>query len=297
MSTSNIFSLLVQAGKRWYRDDPWRHAATIAYYAIFSLPGLLIIIIWTAGTLFGQDAIQGQLSQNLGALLGESGADSVESMIVNARLDQENYWMRALGIGTLMFGATTLFLQLQTSLNAIWSVQSAPKHGLLKLLADRATSLGIIIAIGFLLLISLVISTALSAFGLWFSAYFGENGLIVVRALNIGLSLSVVSLLFAIMFKVLPDVDIGWRSVWVGAFSAGLLFTIGKAVLSMYFAYSNPGSGFGAASSIILIMLWVNYTCLILFFGANLAQAYAVSHGHPITPSEHATWINAPTAK
>lgn len=292
-----LLKLLLQAAKQWYQDDPWRHAATIAYYAIFSLPGLLIIIIWTAGTLFGQDAIQGQLSRNLGDLLGDNGAQAIESLIVNARLDQENYWMKALGIGTLLFGATTLFLQLQTSLNSIWGVRSAPKHGLIKFLADRATSLGIIIVIGFLLLISLIISTVLSAFGLWFSALFGEHGLVIIRGLNLVISLAVISLLFAIMFKVLPDVEISWRSVWVGALSAGLLFTLGKTVLSLYFAYSNPGSGFGAASSVILIMLWVNYTCLILFFGANLAQAYAVSHGHPIKPSEHATWINASTSK
>ncbi|GHA06549.1 hypothetical protein GCM10008090_15280 [Arenicella chitinivorans] len=291
-----FLKLLLQASKQWYRDDPWRHAATIAYYAIFSLPGLLIIIIWTAGTLFGQDAIQGQLSRNLGDLLGDNGAQAIETLIVNARLDQENYWMRALGVGTLVFGATTLFLQLQTSLNSIWGVRSTPKHGAIKFLADRATSLGIIVVIGFLLLVSLIISTALSAFGLWFAAFFGEHGLVIVRVLNVFLSLSVISLLFAIMFKVLPDVEIGWRSVWVGALSAGVLFTIGKTILSLYFAYSNPGSGFGAASSVILIMLWVNYTCLILFFGANLAQAYAVSHGHPITPSDHATWINGQPA-
>ena len=286
-----FLKLLLQAAKQWHQDDPWRHAATITYYAIFSLPGLLIIIIWTAGVFFGQDAIQGQLSHNLGDLLGDNGAQAIETLIVSARLDQDNHWMRALGVGTLMFGATTLFLQLQTSLNSIWGVRSAPKNGLIKFLADRATSLGIIIVIGFLLLISLIISTTLSVFGLWFSALIGEHGLVIIRVLNEILSLSVISLLFAIMFKVLPDVEIGWRSVWVGALSAGLLFTIGKTVLSLYFVYSNPGSGFGSASSVILIMLWVNYTCLILFFGANLAQAYAVSHGHPITPSDHATWI------
>ncbi|RBP52776.1 YihY/virulence factor BrkB family protein [Arenicella xantha] len=288
-----MLDILTKAAKNWNNDDPFRHAAIIAYYAIFSMPGLLIIVIWFAGAVFGQDAVQGQLSEQLTRYLGDSGSTSIEKIIANARLDRDNPWMKILGIGTLVFGATTLFLQLQKSLNEIWGVKSAARNGLLKLLADRATSLGVIIAIGFLLLISLIMSTTISIIASWIETSLGPSWLFIIRAINITLSIGLTSLLFALMFKVLPDVDIRWRSVWTGAITAGLMFTIGKTLLGIYFGYSQPGNTFGAAGSIILVMLWINYTCLILFFGANVAQAYAVQRGHPITPSAHAEWLAA----
>jgi membrane protein len=256
------------------------------------MPGLLIIIMWTASGLFGEEAVQGQISEQLQEYLGSGGAQSVERIIANARLTQDSLWMKTLGIGTLIFGATTLFLQLQKSLNVIWGVKSAPNNNIVKLLADRATSLGLILAIAFLLLVSLILSALLSVVSGWIQTYFGETLLIVIRLFNVALSLGVTSLLFAIMFKALPDVEIGWRSVWAGALTAGVLFTVGKTLLGVYFGYSEPESTFGAAGTIILVMLWVNYTCLILFFGANFAQVYAVHHGHPILPSSHAKWIS-----
>lgn len=289
---NRIWTILSESVKQWNADDPFRHGATIAYYAIFSMPGLLIIIIWTAGAVFGQEAVHGQLSNQIQQFLGPSSAKGVEDIIANARLTGDNFWLKMLGVGTLVFGATTLFLQLQKSLNAIWGVKAAPKNGLIKLFSDRATSLGVILVIAFLLLVSLILSAVISLIGTWIEVYFGEMWLVAIRLLNMTLSLCVTTFLFAIMFKMLPDVDIAWESVWVGAVAAAMLFTVGKTLLGIYFFYAEPGSSFGAAGTVILIMLWVNYTSLILFFGASLSNVYARHYGHPVRPSAHAEWVD-----
>lgn len=289
-ATRSTGPLLLATVREWYADDPFRHGAAMAYYAIFSIPGLLMIVIWTAGTLFGQEAIEGQVSAYIEDIVGSEGASNVEAMIVSARLDGSTVLMKALGLATLLIGATTLFFQLQKSLNRIWNVKAAPQSGLLKLVTDRATSLGLILVIAFLLLITLILSAALSVLAAWLQAHFGEALLVVMRIVNIALSLGVTTVLFAVMFKVLPDVEIHWRSVWVGALSTAVLFTLGKTLLGVYFQFADPGSSFGAAGTVILIMLWVNYTCVILFFGAKLSNVYARRHGHPITPSAHARW-------
>ncbi len=286
----SIWQMLVKTGKEWNDDDPWRNAAIVAYYAIFSMPGLLMMIIWIAGIFFGQEAIQGQVSGQIQEFLGADAAEGVEDILTNAQLNKDSWVMQAVGIGTLVFGATTLFFQLQKSLNHIWEVEAAPDNGIVKLLTDRAYSLGLILVIAFLLLITLVLSGILSVLAGWIERQFGEALLHVVEVINFLIPLGVVTLLFAIMFKVLPDVKIGWNSVWVGAFVTAILFTIGKTLLGLYFGYSNPGSAFGAAGTVILVMLWVNYTALILFFGAEFTQVHAHKYGHPIEPSAHAKW-------
>lgn len=291
-SIQNIWKILSEATKRWLDFDPWAHGAAVAYYAIFSLPGLLIIIIWSAGVIFGEEAVHGQLSNQIQQYLGEQSAESIEQLIANARVSEDKTLMKVLGIVTLLFGATTLFLQLQKILNKIWGVKAAPKNGLIKLLSDRATSLGIIVAISFLLLISLSLSAMISLMSTWIEVYFGETWLVLIRALNLMLSFAVTTLLFAIMFRALPDVEIAWRTVWVGAITTAALFSIGKTLLGIYFGYSDPGSSFGAAGTIILVMLWVNYTSLILFYGATISKVDARLSGHKIKPSSHAKWIN-----
>lgn len=291
-SIQNIWKILSEATKRWLDFDPWAHGAAVAYYAIFSLPGLLIIIIWSAGVIFGEEAVHGQLSNQIQQYLGEQSAESIEQLIANARVSEDKTLMKVLGIVTLLFGATTLFLQLQKILNKIWGVKAAPKNGLIKLLSDRATSLGIIVAIAFLLLISLSLSAMISLMSTWIEVYFGETWLVLIRALNLMLSFAVTTLLFAIMFRALPDVEIAWRTVWVGAITTAALFSIGKTLLGIYFGYSDPGSSFGAAGTIILVMLWVNYTSLILFYGATISKVDARLSGHKIKPSSHAKWIN-----
>lgn len=290
INLKSIWEMLKATGKSWNDSDPFRQSAIIAYYAIFSIPGLLMIVIWVAGTLFGADAIRGEISAQASQFMGAEAAKGVEDLLASAELDQSSFLMKTVGVLTLIFGATTLFFQLQKSLNYIWDVESSPENGIKKLVLDRASSLGLILVIAFLLLITLVLSAVISFLGNWIDNNFGDTLLYAVQVLNFLLSLGIVSLLFAVMFKFLPDVDISWKSVWVGSIVTAVLFSIGKTLLGFYFAHADPSSSFGAAGTIILVMIWVNYTCLILFFGAEFTQVHARKYNHKIRPSKHAKW-------
>ncbi len=286
----SVWQMLVSTYKEWSAADPFRQSATISYYAIFSIPGLLMIVIWTAGVIFGTEAVRGEISMQIGGIMGVDAANGIEMMLKNVSVGDSNILMKSVGIATLVFGATTLFFQLQKSLNYIWEVEASPDNNFLKLLKDRASSLGLILVIAFLLLITLVLSALLALLGNWMEQNFGEWMLYLLKGMNFVVSLGVVTLLFAVMYKVLPDVSISWRTVWIGAFVTALLFTIGKTLLGIYFKYADPTSSFGAAGTVILVMLWVNYTCLILFFGAQFTQVYARRHQMKIEPSAHARW-------
>ncbi|WP_223252716.1 YihY/virulence factor BrkB family protein [Owenweeksia hongkongensis] len=282
--------MLKATAKSWNDSDPFRQSAIIAYYAIFSIPGLLMIVIWVAGSLFGPEAIRGEISAQVSQFMGPEAATGIEDLLANVELNDSNFVMKTIGVLTLIFGATTLFFQLQKSLNYIWDVESSPENGIKKLILDRASSLGLILVIAFLLLITLVLSAIISILGNWIDNNFGDVLLYAVQLLNFVLSLGVVSLLFAVMFKFLPDVEISWKSVWVGSIVTAVLFSIGKTLLGLYFAHADPSSSFGAAGTIILVMIWVNYTCLILFFGAEFTQVHARKYNHKIRPSKHAKW-------
>ena len=196
--------------------------------------------------------------------------------------------MSIVGVGTMLFGATGLFVQLQKSLNSIWEVKKNENAGFITLLKDRATSLGIIIVIGFLLLLSLVLSTVIASLGNWLTRNFSENLYLLAYIANIILSIVIIALLFAAIFKILPDVKIKWRMVWIGAILTSILFTIGKALIALYLSESNPGATFGAAGAIILFLLWISYSCLILFFGAEFTQVFGRRYGYQFEPSSHA---------
>ncbi|HBF19854.1 MAG TPA: ribonuclease BN, partial [Cryomorphaceae bacterium] len=226
----SIWRVLKDTSKGWIDSDPFRESAVISYYAIFSIPGLLIIVIWVAGIFFGQEAVRGEIGSQVGDMMGPTAAEGVESLIKSAALDQSSMIMKIIGIGTLVFGATTLFFQLQKSLNNIWDVQPVPESNFRKFLYDRAYSLGLIMVIAFLLLITLVLSALISVVSTWIERNFGEYLLYLVQVVNFILALGIVTCLFAIMFKVLPDVEVGWRSVWVGALLTAVLFSIGKTL-------------------------------------------------------------------
>lgn len=286
----DIPKILMETAKKWMAADPFRESAVISYYAIFSIPGLLIIIIWAAGFFFGEEMVRGEISNQITELVGGQAADSVEEIVQESSVEDSAWFMKIIGIGALVFGATTLFFQLQKTLNYLWDVESDPDNNITKLLLDRASSLGLILVIAFLLLISLILSSVIAGIGGFITRNFGENMYILIEVVNFVLSVGIVALLFAVMYKVLPDVEIKWKSVWVGAIVTSLLFSIGKTLLGVYFSYADPGSSFGAAGTVILIMLWVNYTCLILFFGAEFTKVYAHTYGHQIQPSKHAKW-------
>lgn len=269
----------------WWNRDPWRNSTVIAYYTIFSLPGLGIIIINVVGYFYGQEAITDEISGQLEESIGSGAAESVEQIIANAYQTGNLTLASLVSLGTLLFGATGVFYQVQQALNYIWEVEPRPDQMLLKFLKDRLFSLGMVLMIGFLLLVSLVLTSLLTALGSWLSNL-ADVLVTIVQFLNPVVSLAVITLLFAAIFKFLPDVKIGWRDVFPGALVTALLFVLAELGLGYYFDVGDPGSIYGAAGSIILILLWATYAGLILLFGAEFTRVYAHKHGREVEPSE-----------
>lgn len=288
-----FWQVLKETFAEWNSSTASNDSASLAYYAIFSIPGLLIIIIWIAGYFFGEDAIHGQISAEISGLMGAEVAKSVQDMIAGALIDKQNIFMKAVGISSLVYGSTTLFFQLQRSLNSLWDVNAAPKKALVKYLLDRANSLGMILILGFLLMITMILSSLISLFNNFITSYFGIETYVIVEIINFSVGFGLVVVLFALMFKVLPDVEISWKSVWAGSLLTAILFTFGKFLLSLYFSELKPTSAFGTAGTVILIMMWINYSCMLIFFGAEFTKIYTYRKGYKIIPSKHAKWSNA----
>ena len=285
----DIPGLLKETYKEWNEEDPFDLSAVVAYYAIFSLPALLIIVVTIASVFLGREAVEGHITGQISSMIGKDAATQVQTMIANARKTGNTVLTSIIGIGTLLLGATSVFLTLQKSLNKVWDVKPDPKKsGWRRLLKVRATSFGIVLALGFLLLISLVITSALTALSDWLVSWVPEYMLYIFQIANLVVSFGIIWLLFAVLYKFLPDAKIEWRSVWVGAAITAFLFTLGKFALGFYFGKTNPGSTYGAAGAIILLLLWVSYSCLILFFGAEFTKVYAEKYGHRIEPTKGA---------
>lgn len=282
----DLWGLLKATYKEWNEDDPFRQSAVIAYYAIFSIPALLVIVISLAGLAFGREAVSGEITSQISSAIGEDAAKDVEKMIAHASERKSSIWATIIGVGTLIFGATGVFYQLQKTLNIIWEVEPKPKKPWLAMLRSRLFSFGLIVSIGFLLLISLVITSLLSVLSNWIQSILPDFVMYLFFVLNFLVSLATITVLFALMFKILPDAKIRWRSVWVGAIVTAVLFVIGKFLLGIYFGKSDPGSAYGAAGSIILLLLWVSYSCMIVFFGAEFTKQFALKYGHGIHPTE-----------
>lgn len=288
----NIYAITKTAIKKWWSKDPFKESAVIAYYAIFSMPGLLVVIVSVAGYFFGQDAVNGQIAAQISSIMGADTAQQIQDIIAKGTESKNSLWATIIGVITILVGATGVFAQFQKSINTIWEVKAdESKSGILSLLKVRLFSFGLIISIAFILIASLVISATLSAFGTWLSNHFSESLFIVLQAVNFILSLSILAVLFALMFKFFPDAKIKWRHVWIGSFVTALLFEIGKFALGLYFGTTDPGSGYGAAGSIILIMLWVSYSSMIVFYGAEFTHAYANFFSGKVPPTKIAKKI------
>ena len=285
-----FWEILKETFTEWNNSSATNSSASLAYYAIFSIPGLLIIIIWIAGGFFGEEAIRGEISQQIGGIMGQDAAKFIQEMIAGALIDKKNIFMKIVGIGSLIFGSTTLFFQLQKSLNNIWDVEAAPKKALVKFLLDRANSLGMILILGFLLMVTMILASMVSLFSNIITQYFSLETYILVEGINFTISFALVVLLFALMFKVLPDVELSWKGAWRGAILTAALFTLGRFLLSLYFNEFKPTSTFGAAGTVILVMMWINYSCMLIFFGAEFTKVYSYKKGYKIEPSKHAKW-------
>ena len=281
--------LFKDAFKEWNSKDPFRESAVIAYYAIFSLPGLLVLVITLASYFFGNDAVSGHLHSQISGALGNDAADQVQEMMNKASRGTDSIWATIIGIITILVGATGVFVQLQKSFNIIWEVKATPsKSGIWTFLKARLFSFGLILSIAFLLLVSLVINSILAALSKWMEVHWPSYIMFLFQAAYFVVSLSIISVLFALMFKLLPDAKIKWRYVWVGAFLTGLLFEIGKFGLGLYFGKAAPGSGYGPAGSVILILLWVSYSAMIVFYGAEFTKAVADHYYGTVAAGKHA---------
>lgn len=273
----------------WFDKDPFRESAIIAYYAIFSIPGLLVLIITITGYFFGKEQVNQSILAQVSGTMGIETATQIREMLIIVGQAKSTLLGSIIGISVLLGGSTCVFVELQKSLNMIWQVKAAPKkNGVLAFFKARFFSFGLILAIAFLLLISLVVSTALNAMSIWIKSDTSYFMVIVFHVINFIFSLGVISVLFALMFKILPDAKIKWKHVWLGAVVAGLLFTIGKTALAFYFGQANHVSIYGAAGSVILILLWVSYSSMILFLGAEFTAAYAKMYSGKVPPLEFA---------
>ena len=284
----NEFSISIKATtKQWWDRDPFNNSIIIAYYTIFSLPGLLIIIINLAGYFYDKEEVTTLITGQIQNILGGDTAKDIGSIITNASQSKTTFISSIVGITTLLFGATGVFYHLQQMLNRIWKVEPKVKtrHKILELIRDRLFSFGLILVVGFLLLVSLVLSAGLSALSNWVSIHLSESVLILFGLLDIVISMAIITILFAAIFKFLPDIRIKWKDVWSGAFLTAILFVIAKFALGLYFGSSDLGSTYGAAGSIILIMLWVSYAGLILLFGAEFTQVHITRMGKKIKPT------------
>lgn len=288
MTFRDFFNYLKETYQEWSNDDAFQKSASLAYYSIFSIPALMIIVINIASLAFGQEYVQQELTDQIAGMMGTEAANQVETMIAKSRENSNSTLAIIIGVATLLFGATGVFYQLQKSLNDAWEVEPDPDSGIRQMAKSRITALGIVVAIGFLLMVSLLVTTALSALSGWVQQQLPGFPQFIFYIIQIVVSIGVITVLFAAMFKVLPDAKVEWRSVWAGALLTAILFTIGKFLIGFYIGKTDPASTFGAAGSIVLIMLWVYYTGLILLFGAEFTQVYARNEGHKLEPDEHA---------
>ena len=287
----DAWPLLKDSFGEWNDDHATRHSAALAYYTIFSLAPLLIIVVTIAGFLWPESgAAKAQLMQQITDLVGPDSADFVRQLLDNAQQPGSGgVFATIVGIVTLLIGATAAFAQLQDSLNAIWEVKPAPEYGFKALIMARVLSFGLILTVGFLLLVSLVLTVVISAL----SAFIGGGGALepLWQAVNFLVSLGIVTLLFAMMYRYLPDVEIAWRDTWIGAIATALLFTIGKQAIGLYLGSSSVASSYGAAGSLVLLLLWVFYSSAIFFFGAEMTQVFSRRFGKGIRPSKHAVRV------
>ncbi len=288
-SAKSFFKITKSAAKEWYEKDPFKESAVIAYYAIFSLPGMLVVILTVAGYFFGRDAVNGQISGQISSTMGADTADQIQSMVASASKSKNSVWATILGVITILLGATGVFAQFQKSLNTIWEVKAdETKSGIWNIIKVRLFSFGLILAVAFLLIISLVVTAVLAAVGNWVSSHFSESLLVILQVINFIISLCILATLFALMFKFFPDAKVKWRHVIIGSIITAILFEIGKSALGLYFGKAEPGSGYGAAGSIILILLWTSYSSMIVFYGAEFTRAVARLHDGNVAPDENA---------
>jgi len=277
-----------QAAKSWNADNIFQHSAAVSFYTLFSLAPITIIAVTIVGMIFGRDAASEQLKIQMTELVGPASAEMMLTAAQASQAEKESVWATALGIGLVLFGATTVFTQLQDSLNQIWGVRAKPsKSGWAVLILHRLVSFAMVLTMAFLLMVSLILTTTLtSALG---RVHLGAPALL--KAADLGVGTVVITLLFALLFKVMPDVHLRWRDVWLGAVVTAVLFTFGRYLIALYLVKSTVASVYGTAGSLVALLIWVYYSCAILFYGAEFTRAYRHVNKLKLQPKETAVVV------
>ncbi|MBA4144403.1 MAG: ribonuclease BN [Azospira oryzae] len=286
-----FWQVLKKAFTEFFADNGVKLSASLSYYTVFSIGPVLIIIISLAGIFFGREAVQGKIYGQINGLVGNAAAMQIQDIIKNIEHSQLSASGAVLGIIFLIIGATGVFTEIQDSINYIWSIKAKPKRGIVHLLMNRIISFSLIISFGFVLLVSLTVNAFVDLLRDRLTALFDHDSVILFQVVNYIMLYAIISTLFAIIFKVLPDAKIRWKDAFIGAGFTSILFLIGKFLIGFYLSNSNVGVTYGAAASIILLLLWVYYTSIILYFGAEFTKVYTIDHGGGIEPDKAAVFI------
>jgi membrane protein len=285
------WQILKQTVNDFMDDKVLKLSAALSYYTIFSIAPMLIVIITLCDVFLGKEAIEGSVYGQINDMVGNEAALQIQQMIKNAALSGDSTWATAIGIITLVIGATSVFGEIQDSINFIWQLKAKPKNGLVKILLNRLLSFSMVVSLGFILMVSLALNGIIELFSNQLSMLFPQVTMVLVYIINLALTFAIITFLFAIIFKVLPDARVQWKHVIVGAITTAILFMIGKFAIGLYLGSSKVGTAYGAAGSIVIILLWVYYSSIILYFGAEFTQVYVQHFGGQIRPNEYAVYV------
>ena len=295
MKSQNTFSkswnLLKDTFLEFTDDNAIKLSAALSYYTIFALPPLLIIIITICGFFFGEEAVTGQLYGQINRMVGNDAAIQIQEAIKNVQLADSNIFVSIFGVVMLLIGASGVFAEIQSSINFIWGLKAKPNKGLKKFIQNRIMSFSMIVSVGFLMLVSLILNATLDVLNARLKLYLPESTIYLFYVINLVIVFASITLLFAIIFRTLPDGIIKWKDAFIGASSTAVLFMVGKFAIGFYLGNSTIGSVYGAAGSVIIILVWVYYSAIILYFGAEFTKVYARSYGGEITPNAYSVKI------
>ncbi len=287
---NDVWHLIRDAGNGFGDDKVIKLSGSLAYFTIFSIGPMLIVIMFFADLFWGREAIEGTIYGQINGIVGSEAAAQIQEIIKNVTLSGSTFTV-TVGFITLIIGATTVFAEIQDSINTIWNLKVKPEKGWLKMILNRLLSFSVVVGLAFLLLVSLIINGVLEALSDRLIVMFPEIAVIVIYLFNLLLTLVVITFLFAVIFKVLPDAKIKWRDVMVGSIVTALLFMIGKFGITFYIGNSNIGSTYGTAGALVVLLLWVYFSAIILYFGAEFTKVFAAQYGSRIHPSQYAVWI------
>jgi membrane protein len=287
----NIWKLFRDAGIGFSDDKVLKLSGSLAYFTVFSIGPMLIVIMFFADLFWGREAVEGSIYGQIKGFVGPEPAAQIQEIIKNVTLSGKSKVTAVIGFITLLIGATTVFAEIQDSINTIWNLKVKPEKGFIKMLINRLLSFSVVVGLGFLLLVSLVINGLLEAFSSRLLNVFPDIALITVYIINLIITFIVITFLFAMIFKVLPDAKIKWRDVWVGSIVTAILFMIGKFGITFYIGSSDVNSTYGTAGALVVLLLWVYFTSVILYFGAEFTKVYAAQYGSRISPNHYAVWI------